>query len=200
MSLKRVAEPRRPWRSLRIPDIPGALPGPLRDPFPAGPLPVCAALSASGIPVLPPANGVCVLRNLRKNFKAGFELPSRAGPRSTGPCPRAAIGTDAVVPSLRESGADLFPAQKSLQGEAPTPRVRTQSPQTAPSSSPSCPHGERGKESLPACPQTAGTASGAPQRPAPASPLPQPQPQPLGRFYGSRYQMSIIGSEKQQTL
>lgn len=60
------------------------------------------------------------------------------------------------------------------------------------------PVGERGK-GPPACPQSAqGQRAGLPTAPLPASPLPQPQP--LGRFYSSRYQMSIIGSEKQQTL
>lgn len=80
-------------------------------------------------------------------------------------------------------GAELSPARSREVSAAPLhPVPMGEEEQRIPRVSPDCP----------------GAARGGPHRPASASPLPHSQP--LGRFYSSRYQMSIIGSEKQQTL
>lgn len=131
----------------------------------------------------------------------------------SGPAPFPPVG-DPVAPSLHELGVSgwfLPHTEKQCEGVTNTPSHKPRgsgfaggelppahSRQVSAAPSHSLPIGQRSK-GPPACPQTVqGQRAGLPTARLPASPLPQPQP--LGRFYSSRYQMSIIGSEKQQTL
>lgn len=102
----------------------------------------------------------------------------------------------AVSRSLRVPGSGRLVSslhRRAMQGgiKTPTPPAHLREVAIAPPHP--VPTKERRKE-----PPPAPAASGAPTARLSASP--RPQPQPHGRFYSSRYQMSIIGSEKQQTL
>lgn len=73
-----------------------------------------------------------------------------------------------------------------IRGRLPQP-LRTRSP-----------WGREAKDPPPVPKLPKGNKRGSP--PPGSLPLLCLSPVPLGRFYSSRYQMSIIGSEKQQTL